>query len=459
MSLVGSQAFNALIEKLNHHLVDNHQDCLSATEILILQGILQDQTYNQIAEECAYSTVYFSNVVAPKLWRRLSTLLGKRVTKKNSRVLLELYWANHSQAQTQPTSSSSPFWLSPTSQSFSYPSGAIPLGSQFYIQRRSIEEKIYRGIEQPGALLRIKAPQEMGKTSLLLRILEYGTSLGYYTVNLDLQQADQEILTNVNRFLRWVCANITYQLNLEAKLDEYWDEDIGSSVSCTLYLHSILEQLDQPLILAFDEVNQIFEYPKIAKSFLPLLRSWYEETKEVSIWRKLRLIVIHSTEIYVPLQLNQSPFSNVGLPLELPNFSSEEVQELAKRYSLTWGKSEVNQLMSVIDGHPALVHLTLYYLSHKEITLNQLIKDVPTLSGIYAAHLRRHQVSLQEQPELAQACLSIMSAQEPVSIEPTLAYKLYSMGLINLNGDRAFPRIPLYQQYFQQQFQHYDQKE
>jgi len=303
MSLESSQGLNVLIEKLNHHLIENDQPCLNSTEILILQGIWQDQTYNQIAEECAYSAVYFSNVVAPKLWRRLSQLIGKRVTKKNSRVLLELYLGNHSKTLKQPTLSVSASWPH-TPLSFSYPSGAIPLGSQFYIQRQSIEKEIYRGIEQPGALLRIKAPQEMGKTSLLLRVLEYGTSLGYHTVNLNLQQADQEILTNVNRFLRWVCANLTYQLNLEAKWDEYWDEDIGSSVSCTLYLHAILEQLDHALILAFDEVNQIFEYPKIAKNFLPLLRSWYEETKEVSIWRNLRLVVIHSTEIYVPLQFN-----------------------------------------------------------------------------------------------------------------------------------------------------------
>lgn len=50
----------------------------------------------------------------------------------------------------------------------------------------------------------------------------------------------------------------------------------------------------------------------------------------------MRLVVIHSTEVYVTLQLNQSPFSNVGFPIELPNFNSEQVQELAKRYGLTW---------------------------------------------------------------------------------------------------------------------------
>jgi len=54
-----------------------------------------------------------------------------------------------------------------------------------------------------------------------------------------------------------------------------------------------------------DEVNQIFEQPQVAK-ILPMLRSWYEEARKLPIWQS-NLIVVHSTEIYVPLQLNQSP--------------------------------------------------------------------------------------------------------------------------------------------------------
>ena len=445
MSLANLQKFNHLLEQLNQELIQNEQRCLNETEILILQGIWQNQTYNQMAQHYGYSVGYLSNVVAPRLWQRLSDLVKTRINKKNCRIVLESYFGDQPRLP-RPERSETPLH---------YPSGAIPLGSEFYIQRPAIEQQIYQGIQQPGALLRIKAPQEMGKTSLLLRLLEYGTRLGYATVNLDLQQADQDVLSHTNRFLRWICANINHQLQLAATLDDYWDEDIGASVSCTLYLHHTLNQLNQPLIIAFDEVNQVFEYPKIAKSFLPLLRSWYEETKNDSIWRRLRMVVIHSTEVYVPLQWNQSPFSNVGLPLELPHFSPEEVQELAQRYGLSWGRSEVDQLMSVINGHPALVHLSLYHLSLEDITLQELLANAATLSGIYASHLRRHQARLEEQPILAETCSVIMSAPEPIAVDATSAYKLYSMGLINFSGDRAFPRVPLYQQYFQQTLKPY----
>lgn len=439
MSLVNSQLLDSIIEKLNHHLIQKQYDGLNSTEIVVLQGIWKDQTYGEIARESGYSPSYFSNVVAPKLWRRIGDLMGKRVTKKNCRSLLELHYGQVNLAAAPPTPPQLP----------AYPSGAIPLESSFYIERSPVETSTYAALTQPGAFIRIKAPQEMGKTSLLIRALKYGASLGYYTINLNLQQADPEILNHSNRFLRWLCANINYELKIESKLDEYWDEDIGSGVSCTFYLNYILEELDAPLILAFDEVNQIFEYPQTAKSFLPLLRSWYEEGKESSLWQKLRLVITHSTEIYAPLGINQSPFTNVGFPRELPAFSDKQVQELAQRYGLSWGEEQVKELMSVLNGHPALVHLTLYHLSYTDATLPQLLQDASALSGIYASHLQRHQARLQGQPELSNALRGIVNADEPISVEPILAYKLYSMGLIDLKGNRAFPRVPIYQEYFQ----------
>lgn len=80
------------------------------------------------------------------------------------------------------------------------------------------------------------------------------------------------------------------------------------------------------------------------------------------MWQKLRLIVVDSTEIYVPLQLNQSPF-NVGLPIQLAKFSLDQVQQLAQRYGLDWKDGEARQLMALVGGHLALVDIALYHLS------------------------------------------------------------------------------------------------
>jgi hypothetical protein len=330
-----------------------------------------------------------------------------------------------------------------------YPNGAVPIGSPFYLERVPFEAQIDREIRKPGALMRIKAPREMGKTSLLLRTLAAANRLGYQTVHLNIEQTDEAILSDLERFLRWICANAAIQLDLEPRLDEYWDEDLGSKISCTAYFRNyLLPEISTPLVFALDEVNQIFEHPQVAKDFLPLLRSWYEESKIYPLWQKLRLIVVHSTEIYVPLQLNQSPF-NVGLPIQLNTFDRVAVQELARRYGLDWEHGlQTEQLMDLVGGHPMLVNIALYHLSRGDLTLTQLLETAPTATGIYSYHLQTHRVVLAAHPELAVALDAVLSATKPIALEPILAYKLSSLGLIERSGDTVIPGCELYQRAF-----------
>ncbi len=440
-----------LLEIVNRQLIESQKRLLSATEILILHGIWKYKTYNEIAIKAGYSPGYFSNVVAPELYQRLSEVIGQRVTKKNCRVVLESYSTTQAVPVRKKIQNLAEIPINFNYQDTSpcYPSGSVLLDSPFYINRSPYEEKIYQEIKKPGALIRIKAPREMGKTSLLLRIIDYGNGLGYNTVSLNLEQVEQTTLSNFNQFLRWFCANIAQQLQLQPMLEDYWDEDLGSKISCTLYLQKyILKSINNPLILALDEVNQIFEHPQVAKDFLSLLRSWYEEAKREPRWQNLRLLVSHSTEIYVPLELNQSPF-NVGLPIHLDSFSAVEVQNLAQRYGLDWedGK-ETKQLMAMVGGHPALVHLAIYHLSGGELTMKELIETAPTATGIYSHHLQRHWAILETQPELAQAFHRVLNATEPFLLDPIIAHKLNSMGLIKLSEFKAIPSCELYRLYF-----------
>jgi AAA-like domain len=441
-----SMNLDSLLEMVNHQLIESQTRPLNSTEVLLLKGIWQYQTYHQIAQEAGYSPGYITNIVAPEMCQRLSALVGERVTKKNCRVLLESYTSGQAKAKALPPERPV---ITDQDRLPCYPNGSVPLDSPFYIERSPTEEQISQEIRKPGALVRIKGPQEMGKTSLLLRILDDAERVGCRTVSVNLEQIDQTILSDLNRFLRWLCTDVSRQLGLEPILDEFWDEDMGSKVSCSFYFRSyLLELTESPIVLAFDEVNHIFEYPHVAKDFLPLLRSWYEEAKRLPVWQKLRLIVVHSTEIYVPLQLNQSPF-NVGLPIQLEGISLEEVQQLAQRYKLDWTEGEARQLMNLVEGHPALINIALYHLSQGGKPLPQLLESAPTSSGIYNHHLQRHSAALEEQPELASALHTVMDATGPVSLEPILAYKLSSMGLIKPLGRNVVPGCELYRQYFQ----------
>ncbi len=328
------------------------------------------------------------------------------------------------------------------------PGGQVDVASQFYIERQPIEERCYQTILQPSALIRIKAPRQMGKTSLMARILHHGSRQGYCTVPLTFQLVDKGVFANLDKFLKWFCAYVGRELHLPNQLDDYWDEIFGSKVNCKDYFEKyILPQIDSPLILGLDEIDRVFQYPDIAEDFLGLLRAWHEESKRRDIWKKLRLIVVHSTEVYIPMNINQSPF-NVGLPVDLPEFNAGQIQDLAARHNLNWSDAEVAKLMAIVGGHPYLVRVALYHISRSDLTLEQLKENAVADAGIYSDHLRRQLWNLEEYPELAAGMREIAAADSPVQLKAMQAFKLDSLGLVKLQGNECVPRCELYRQYF-----------
>ncbi|MEG4206721.1 AAA-like domain-containing protein [Microcoleus sp. Pol7_A1] len=411
---------------------------------IILRQVWEGKTYTSIASASHYGEHYLRNI-ASSLWQSLSEILQIPISKSNFRSSLESRSLTAEERKLIEEFTRSQCLATP----LDYPGSPVPLGSPFYIHHPLIEELAYRQIDKPGSVLRIKAPRKMGKSSLLLRILERANSLGYQTVSLDFQQAEEAVLDNLDKFLRWFCANISRHLKLPPLLDDYWDEDMGSKVSCTVYLQQyVLAEIRSPIVLALNEVNRILEYPKIAREFLPLLRSWHEEAKRIETFGKLRLIVLHSTEVYIPFKLNESPF-NVGLPLQLPYFTKEQILALAQRHGLDWRDTpDADRLMAMVGGHPYLVRLAFYHLCQNAVTLDRLLQEAPTLAGIYKDYLQNFWVTLQEYPELAVALKQVVKSEGGVELDPILGSKLMSMGLIHIDNNRYTLSCELYRLYF-----------
>ena len=328
------------------------------------------------------------------------------------------------------------------------PGGQVPLGSEFYIERTVVEADCYKTILQPGGLIRIKAPRRMGKSSLMTRILKQASQQGCQTVLLSFQLADKSIFQDLDHFLQWFCATVGLGVQIPKRLADYWDDLFGSKISCKIYFEQyLLPQVSQPLVLALDDVDRLFEYPDLADDFFGLLRSWHEEAKNRDIWKQLRMVVAHSTEVYIPLNVNQSPF-NVGLPIELRAFTSEQVQNLANRHGLDWSEPQTQQLMDLVGGYPYLIQLALYHLWHQDVTLEQLLQPEAIATGIYSDHLQRQLWNLQQNPELAVAFSNVVDATHPVELNLVHAFKLQSLGLVQLKGNQAVPSCNLYAQYF-----------
>jgi hypothetical protein len=415
---------------------------LSSVQELVIRHCWQGLSYEEIAENSGYDADYLRSVGA-RLWQSLSNAIGDRISKTNFRSVLRQRFGERAGSNTNPASS--------PKADLEFPDGPVPFTSPYYIERQSLEQDAHDVILRPGALIHIKAPQRMGKTSWLIRLLHHARAQGARTVRLNLKQADSAVLTSLDKFLRWFCANLAHQLNLDPSLDEYWDNDLGSKVSCTNYIqHYLLGAETSPLVIALDETSYLFEYPEITREFLPLLRFWHEEANNLETWQNLRLVVVYATDLYVPLSIHQSPF-NVGLALQVPEFSPAQVLDLAQRQGLAWqseSSKDLTSLMTMLGGHPYLIRLALYYLSSERVTLSRLLQEAPTQAGLYSDHLQSYLVMLQQSPELADALQTVVTAETAVRLETIATYQLSRMGLVKVQGDEVSASCLLYRLYF-----------
>ncbi|MEM7065167.1 MAG: AAA-like domain-containing protein [Cyanobacteria bacterium P01_B01_bin.77] len=453
---------------------------LSSLERFIFVQSWQGRNYEQIAQGSGYSLDYMKQL-GSLLWLDLSRAIGKSITKKNLRLTLEPLVLDISDISNQsstleqanvldsdrllPSPLSSPLSKPLLTASHSttkpdslrrFPSGPLSLDSPLYIERPPVEQITYDELMRDGCLLRIKAPRRMGKSSLLKRLAWQAQQHEYSVVNLDCQEANEELLDSTDFFLQWFCRYITQALCLEDKLETTWIPDMGSKVNCKNYMETcILRDLQTPLLLSINELNRIFEFSQLARDFLSMLRFWHEQSKDNSLWQKLRLVLVYSTDVYAPLQLKKSPL-NVGTPIRLPPFTFDQMQILFHRYGLAWSDDQLSKLQSLhqmVDGHPYLASLAFYYLQRDKISLRELLNTAPTSEGIYRSHLQEQLITLAADPALASMFKTVVDSETGVVLDAIATHKLEGMGLVHLKNGKVQPICDLYRLYFREQLQ------
>lgn len=440
-----------LVELADNLLSQNAGEWLDEVQKAILRQALEGQKLKDI-QVAGYSSNTIQREIAPKLWRRLSAVTGQRVSIRTVRLVLENWRAGGDPPRRRVPEVTAATVARQWDLEMELPGGQLKLNSRFYVERPPIENRAYEEVSKPGSLIRIKAPKQMGKTSLMARLLNQSQNQGCKAVTLNFELADSEVFSNLDKFLQWFCATVTDDLQLPIQLDSYWSKFLGSKKNCTNYFEKyLLSEIGTPLALGLDAVDLIFPQEQVADDFFGLLRAWHEKSKQSDVWRNFRLVIVHGTEVYIPLSNDQSPF-NVGLPVELPEFNSSQVKDLALRHELDLSEVEIAELMALVGGHPHLVRIALYKIACQDITFPQFLQDAPTDAGIYAEHLRQHWRQVEQNPDFAEALQQAIASDSPVQLKSAIAYKLNSMGLLHLQGDRVAIRNDLYRQYFRNRY-------
>ncbi|XWK86814.1 MAG: AAA-like domain-containing protein [Phormidium sp.] len=332
-----------------------------------------------------------------------------------------------------------------------------PLG--VYVERRapgdsqSLEEKCYEAIKQRGMIIRIKGPEKMGKSMLMEKIFQKAEEAQYQRVLLPFGEPTYEVISSYDKFLLWFCQRTTKELNLpEIDAKKYWEteNEFDLNTKCGDYFYEqILPKIDEnsALVLGLHRVDRIFPLT-FASDFFSMLRAWYDSKGP---WGKLRLVLAHSTECYVKMDVDKSPF-NVGEPIMLDEFDYEQVKELTAQYTAPIDDKNIKSLMLQIGGHPYLLSKLIPDIKNnpQKYKEDDFIQPITKVCKPYLDSLWNQ---LNEPSELSQAMRQalkdLLEGKQLSEVgDKKVLFLLESIGLVieDINGHKTI-RNNLYREY------------
>jgi hypothetical protein len=323
------------------------------------------------------------------------------------------------------------------------PGGALRPDDPFYI-RREADERIDLAAGSRGETIVIKAPRQMGKSSLLVRYLEACRAAGKHFAFVDFQSFGEHDLADYGSLLSRLATALLRGFKLPAeKLPPLSDQ-----LALTHFIEdSILTQVPETTTFAFDEVDRILGRP-YQRDFFAMLRMWHNNRAQpLSVWESIDLALVIATEPYLLIDVaDQSPF-NVSVPIPLQGFSREALDHLNVAYGDALNPCELDTLFDLLAGQPYLTRLALYYIvGSPAMSFSDLMAHATTSEGPFGDHLKALLLKLEYHPGLLDALQrAIRNGTLP---DEETYYRLRGAGLVTRDDSRIGPANMLYARFF-----------
>jgi len=327
------------------------------------------------------------------------------------------------------------------------PEGTMPHKSPFYIERESDLDALVALREINGVTITIKGPRQMGKSSLLNRLLVEAREQNMQSAFIDFQLIENMAIENADIFYKQFCSLLSWEFEIEDRTDEFWKVPLGHVQKTTNYLQRYLlkEIKDVQILLAMDEVERMFASP-FRSDFFSMLRSWHNNRARGGDWTRLNLSLVTSTEPYQFIaDLNQSPF-NVGQVVELVDFTLKQVSELNQRHNNPLTADQVVQLFDLLGGHPYLTRRALYLVASQRNTFKELVERAYEDNGSFGDHLRNYFFRMGDQKRLKEGLIQVIKYQR--CSDDHIFFQLRGSGLVKRVDNAVVPRNQLYANYF-----------
>jgi hypothetical protein len=306
----------------------------------------------------------------------------------------------------------------------------VLLDSAFYVVRRA-DAEAGAAVARRDSIVLIKGARQVGKTSLLARVLQTARERGCRVIRTSLNVLNPAQMAGSEAFLMALARMVAEQLDLSFEPARSWDRESGPNLAFSRFLRrDILGELAEPVVWGIDDLDRLVTMD-FGPEVLAMFRAWHNERAldPAGPWGRLTLAIAYGTEPHLFItDLARSPF-NVGTRVTMEDFSMEEVADLARRHgNLLPDHRSLARFYGLLGGHPYLVRRALHELASARITLAGLEQGAAAEEGIFGDHLRRLRAPLQASPDLAAAVRAVLDGA-PCADENRF-YRLRTAGLL-----------------------------
>jgi hypothetical protein len=150
------------LEFIDKLVVAKTGKALNDLQRAVFRGAWQGKSFTEIHQDCRdrCGLDHLMRNVGSELWQILSEALGTKVSKNNLQGPMERYAIAINSEFT-------------TTLEIAPKNVTLSTNLSHYVHREPYESQCYQEVLKSGSLIRIKAPRQMGKTSLMSRILRH----------------------------------------------------------------------------------------------------------------------------------------------------------------------------------------------------------------------------------------------------------------------------------------------